>query len=197
MHVGVQLLPSESLLVRGVVGNEQFLSQKTERRNGKICQTQRNPNDVPCSAVTMPDWAMSQRRHGVPDTRRKRLRQTGRRQQCYRRMVANYRSVLHDDPAAAVRAGLERLAFGRSNDAIGLLLAEEPPGAAAVQALDLFPVSSVKRDKNGGMEIHFFDRLKALTALYEYGGDADGKAAAHALLTALSGREAVDSDAED
>ena len=89
------------------------------------------------------------------------------RQQCYRRMVANYRSVLHDDPAAAVRAGLERLAFGRSNDAIGLLLAEEPPGAAAVQALDLFPVSSVKRDKNGGMEIHFFDRLKALTALYE------------------------------
>lgn len=119
------------------------------------------------------------------------------RQQCYRRMVANYRSVLHDDPAAAVRAGLERLAFGRSNDAIGLLLAEEPPGAAAVQALDLFPVSSVKRDKNGGMEIHFFDRLKALTALYEYGGDADDKAAAHALLTALSGREAVDSDAED
>ena len=119
------------------------------------------------------------------------------RQQCYRRMVENYRSVLHDDPAAAVRAGLERLAFGRSNDAIGLLLAEEPPGAAAVQALDLFPVSSVKRDKNGGMEIHFFDRLKALTALYEYGGDADGKAAAHALLTALSGREAVDSDAED
>ena len=112
------------------------------------------------------------------------------RQQCYRRMVANYRSVLHDDPAAAVRAGLERLAFGRSNDAIGLLLAEEPPGAAAVQALDLFPVSSVKRDKNGGMEIHFFDRLKALTALYEYGGDADGKAAAHALLTALSGRPA-------
>ena len=72
-----------------------------------------------------------------------------------------------------------------------------PETAAAVQALDLFPVSSVKRDKNGGMEIHFFDRLKALTALYEYGGDADGKAAAHALLTALSGREAVDSDAED
>ena len=85
---------------------------------------------------------------------------------------------------------LSWLAFGRSNDAIGLLLAEEPPGAAAVQALDLFPVSSVKRDKNGGMEIHFFDRLKALTALYEYGGDADGKAAAHALLTALSGRPA-------
>ena len=196
MHVGVQLLPSESLLVRGVVGNEQFLSQKTERRNGKICQTQRNPNGVPCSAVTMPDWAMSQRRHGVPET----AAADGAailRQQCYRRMVANYRSVLHDDPAAAVRAGLERLAFGRSNDAIGLLLAEEPPGAAAVQALDLFPVSSVKRDKNGGMEIHFFDRLKALTALYEYGGDADGKAAAHALLTALSGREAVDSDAED
>ncbi|MFR9194237.1 MAG: hypothetical protein ACLVK8_02525 [Ruminococcus sp.] len=39
------------------------------------------------------------------------------RQQCYRRMVTNYRSVLHDDPMAMVRAGLERLAFGRTNDA--------------------------------------------------------------------------------
>ena len=116
------------------------------------------------------------------------------RQQCYRRMVANYRSGLHDDPMAMVRAGLERLAFGRTNDAVRLLLGEELPTAAEVTQLDLFPVSSIKRDKSGGMEIHFFDRLKALASLYEYSGDADSKAAAQTLLAALSGGEAVDGD---
>ena len=116
------------------------------------------------------------------------------RQQCYRRMVTNYRSVLHDDPMAMVRAGLERLAFGRTNDAVRLLLGEELPTAAEVAQLDLFPVSSIKRDKSGGMEIHFFDRLKALASLYEYSGDADSKAAAQTLLAALSGGEAVNGD---
>lgn len=109
------------------------------------------------------------------------------RQACYRKMVDTYRSALHDNPTAAVRAGLERLAFGRTNDAVQLVLAETPPTVEQLQQLDLFPVSSIKRDKSGGMEVHFFDRLKALTSLYEYSGDADGKAAAHALLSALSG----------
>lgn len=95
---------------------------------------------------------------------------------------------------AMVRAGLERLAFGRTNDAVRLLLGEELPTATEVAQLDLFPVSSIKRDKSGGMEIHFFDRLKALASLYEYSGDADSKAAAQTLLAALSGGEAVDGD---
>ena len=116
------------------------------------------------------------------------------RQQFYRRMVTNYRSVLHDDPMAMVRAGLERLAFGRTNDAVRLLLGEELPTAAEVAQLDLFPVASIKRDKSGGMEIHFFDRLKALASLYEYSGDAESKAAAQPLLAALSGGEAVNGD---
>ena len=55
-------------------------------------------------------------------------------------------------------------------------------------------MSSIKRDKSGGMEIHFFDRLKALASLYEYSGDADSKAAAQTLLAALSGGEAVNGD---
>lgn len=116
------------------------------------------------------------------------------RQGCYRRMVETYRSVLQDNPAAVVRAGLERLAFGRTNDAVQLVLAEEMPSPEQIQGLDLFPVSSIKRDKNGGMEVHFFDRLKALASLYEYSGDADGKAAAHALLSALSGGTEADGE---
>lgn len=109
------------------------------------------------------------------------------RQACYRRMVDTYRAALHENPAAVVRAGLERLAFGRTNDAVQLVLAEESLTPEQIQKLDLFSVSSVKRDKSGGMEVHFFDRLKALASLYEYSGDADGKAAAHTLLAALSG----------
>ncbi len=112
-----------------------------------------------------------------------------------RRMVEMYRGIFQENPSAMVRAGLERLAFGRTNDAIQLVLTEQPPSAEILQKLDLFSVSSIKRDKSGGMEIHFFDRLKALTSLYEYSGDADGKAAAHALLSALSGRTEGDSDA--
>lgn len=117
---------------------------------------------------------------------------------CYRRMVEQYRAVLHDDPAACVRAGLERLAFGRTNDVMQLVLSEEQPGGAALDKLDLFAVSSIKRDRNGGMEVHFFDRLKALASLYEYSSDADGKAAAHALLVALSGKTGEENhDSED
>lgn len=77
------------------------------------------------------------------------------RQASCRRMVEAYRSALQGDPAAIVRAGLERLAFGRTNDVIQLLLAEEPMTGQQIQALDLFPVASLKRDKSGGMEVHF------------------------------------------
>ena len=109
------------------------------------------------------------------------------RQASCRRMVEAYRSALQGDPAAIVRAGLERLAFGRTNDVIQLLLAEEPMTGQQIQALDLFPVASLKRDKSGGMEVHFFDRLKALTTLFEKSSEADGKNAAASLLAALGG----------
>lgn len=108
------------------------------------------------------------------------------RKSVYRNMTNSYRLALQDNAAALVRTGLERLAFGRSNDAVRLLLVETPPTVQELETLDLFAVSSIKRDKSGGIEVHFFDRLKALAALYEYNGDADGMAAAHALLAALS-----------
>ena len=58
------------------------------------------------------------------------------RQASCRRMVEAYRSALQGDPAAIVRAGLERLAFGRTNDVIQLLLAEEPMTGQQIQALE-------------------------------------------------------------
>jgi hypothetical protein len=59
--------------------------------------------------------------------------------------------------------GLKRLAFGSISDAVSLLFAEELP--KDLESLDLFCVSEIKHPKSGGLEIKFFDRLKALEFL--------------------------------
>lgn len=64
-----------------------------------------------------------------------------------------------------VRAGVRRLAFGPSADAVKLIFAGDTLGDEAIERLDLFSVSDIKRPKGGGVEIKFFDRLKALELL--------------------------------
>jgi len=66
--------------------------------------------------------------------------------------------------------GLRRLAFGSVTDAIRLILSENPPSPAELEGMDFFNVSDIKCPKNGGLEIKFFDRLKALEKLAELGG---------------------------
>lgn len=63
-----------------------------------------------------------------------------------------------------VAAGLRRIAFASSADAVKLILAENP-SELDVESLDLFNVSEIKRPKGGGLEIKFFDRIKALERL--------------------------------
>ncbi|MBR4868693.1 MAG: terminase small subunit [Clostridia bacterium] len=63
------------------------------------------------------------------------------------------------------RYGLERIAFGSTADAIRLLLSEMPPTAEELETMDLFMISEIKRPKGGGVEIKFFDRLKAMELL--------------------------------
>ena len=60
--------------------------------------------------------------------------------------------------------GLRRIAFGSVADAVRLIFlnGEECPDT---DSLDLFMVSEIKRSGNGGIEIKFFDRLKALDML--------------------------------
>ncbi len=62
-------------------------------------------------------------------------------------------------------AGLKRIAFGSAADAVGLVLASEAPSALQLEAMDLFMISEIKRPKGGGIEIKFYDRLKALELL--------------------------------
>ena len=66
-----------------------------------------------------------------------------------------------------VCAGYRRLAFGSVTDALRLLFAEEMPSLETLEQLDMLNVSDVKRPKGGGLEIKFFDRLKALERLKE------------------------------
>lgn len=70
-----------------------------------------------------------------------------------------------DCPSPALsRLGYERLAFGSIADAVKLLYMEEP-SAGEIDRMDFFPVSEIRRPKDGAMEIKFFDRLQALERL--------------------------------
>ena len=59
--------------------------------------------------------------------------------------------------------GFRRIAFGSVTDAVKLVLGQEP--ITNIETLDLFMVSEIKLSKNGGIEVKFFDRIKALEAL--------------------------------
>lgn len=68
--------------------------------------------------------------------------------------------------SADVKAGYMRLAFGCVSDAVSLLFMDETDiTEGKIEKLDLFNVSEIKKLKGGGLEIKFFDRLKALEKL--------------------------------
>lgn len=73
--------------------------------------------------------------------------------------------------------GLRRLAFGEIQDAVSLLFENEEDILHRLPSLDLFNVSEIKRVKGGGMEIKFFDRLKALDKLLQVVNAEDGTSA--------------------
>lgn len=66
-----------------------------------------------------------------------------------------------------VSAGLERLAFGSCADAVKLILSANQDTSPNIDTLDLFNVAEIKFTCGKGMEIKFFDRLKALEKLSE------------------------------
>lgn len=68
--------------------------------------------------------------------------------------------------------GLKCLAFGEIKDAIYLLFADENEITEKLPSLDLFNISEIKRPKGGGMEIKFFDRIKALEKLRDIKSDS-------------------------
>ena len=66
-----------------------------------------------------------------------------------------------------IQEGLSRLAFGEISDAVSLLYMSDEEALKRLPELNLFNVSEIKRPKGGGMEIKFFDRIKACEKLSE------------------------------
>lgn len=64
-----------------------------------------------------------------------------------------------------VTQGLLDLALGSVNDAVSLLFMDDEEIVEKLPKLKLMNVSEIKRPKGGGMEIKFFDRVKAMERL--------------------------------
>ena len=63
-----------------------------------------------------------------------------------------------------VICGLKRLAFGSVADCLKLILADGDQ-TFDTENMDFFNIAEIKKPKGGGIEIKFFDRLKALEKL--------------------------------
>ncbi len=85
-----------------------------------------------------------------------------------------------------IMSGLERLAFGSSNDAVFLAFAEDMPSHEIISNLDLFNVSEIKKVKGGGVEIKLFDRQKALEKMFEFVNSFDSSEIADSFINALT-----------
>ncbi len=60
--------------------------------------------------------------------------------------------------------GLKRLAFGSVADALKIVL-QDTSESFDIEDMDFFNIAEIKKPKGGGIEIKFFDRLKALEKL--------------------------------
>lgn len=63
-----------------------------------------------------------------------------------------------------VEAGLRRIAFGLNADALKIALSEDF-NTEELKSMDLFGISEIKVSRGKGVEIKFFDRIKALEKL--------------------------------
>lgn len=101
------------------------------------------------------------------------------------------------EKALDVAAGYYRLAFGCVSDAVSLLFLDENSlSKEQIESLDLFNVSEIKRQKGGGIEIKFFDRLKALQMLSQK-CEADNSNGANSIYNAIEKSAAALSEAEN
>lgn len=95
-----------------------------------------------------------------------------------------------------ISAGFKRLAFGSCSDAVKLILACKDGAVPEIDSLDLFGVSEIKYTCGKGMEIKFFDRLKALEKLSQL-SETGVNAAAASFYEALERSAADRADVTD
>jgi len=92
------------------------------------------------------------------------------------------------------RAGLKRLAIGGISDAVSLIYMDKPD-REKLKDMDLFMISEIRRQKDGHMEIKFFDRFKALDKLIQNSESADSSVPFYdALVMGAKSIEGVPND---
>lgn len=103
----------------------------------------------------------------------------------------------HRELSGICMTAWERLAAGSISDAVRLLFHEGDAPPENLEDMELLNISEIKRPRGGGMEIKFFDRLKALEKLQETDEDSreDGGAAFYAALE--KGAAALKDNGED
>lgn len=95
-----------------------------------------------------------------------------------------------------VITGLKRIAFGSAADCVRLLCGDET-AVNNPQLLDLFLISEIKMPAKGGMEIKFFDRIRALEKLLEVSAAEDSEKGSSFLDAILKGSEMLNRNGDD
>lgn len=92
-----------------------------------------------------------------------------------------------------VQEGLLKLAKGDVSDAVSLLFLSDEEALSRLDKLNLFNVSEIKALKGGGMEIKFFDRIKAFDKLsgLAAGSNDEGLGFYQALEKSVENAESV------
>lgn len=95
--------------------------------------------------------------------------------------------------AQKVEDGLLKLAVGDISDAVRLLYMSDDEAMERLPKLNLFNISEIKRPKGGGLEIKFFDRIKACERILEQNGSSndEGLSFYQALEKSVENAESV------
>ena len=99
------------------------------------------------------------------------------------RTIKKLRRQLSAISHETTKSALQRIAFGRTNDIISLVISDEIPDN--VENLDLFCVSELKKVKGGGVEVKLTNRLDAIRLLYELENQSNAKNTTDSFFTAL------------
>lgn len=82
--------------------------------------------------------------------------------------------------------GINRLAFGTAVDGAKLAVFSNTIDEEQLEQLDLYQVSELKKQKDGGFEVKFFDRFKAFSMLDQLIKEEESTDTATDLFTALN-----------
>ena len=113
-----------------------------------------------------------------------------------RPQIAEKIEVFSEDLGRQAQAidGLRRIAFGSVTDAVKLIMS--PDELKSIDELDLFMISEIKLPKSGGVELKFFDRIKALEALASVSDGVSGNGAVPFINAILEGAAVISKEKE-